>query len=112
MLEVVCVEAARMPHYCHWLVDTSLDSDQWSQCGQNTKHNNSQGLLGPAGTCCLLSSHHLPALPGRGGGEGRCPLKILSGGGGERGMWPLNLPSTIWTLAGHDGLLHCHTGAL
>ena len=54
---------------------------------ENTKHNNSQGLLGPAGTCCLLSSHHLPGLPGERGGGGGCPLKILSGGreGGEEG---------------------------
>ena len=80
---------------------------------ENTKHNNSQGLLGPAGTCCLLSSHDLPCCPGRrGGGRAGCPLKILSGGGGGGGMWPLNLLSTIWTLDGHNGLLHCDSSSI
>ena len=26
-------------------------------------------------------------------------------------MWPLNLLSTIWTLDGHNGLLHCDSSS-
>ena len=79
MLEVVCVEAARMPHYCHWLVDTSLDSDQlgWVLARRTQNTTIARDLLP---SCCLLSSPS-PCLPGEGGGGGGCPLKILSGGG-------------------------------
>ena len=105
--ESVCVEAARMPHYWDWLVDTSLDSDHWlRQCGQeNTKHNNSQGLLGPAASCPLKT-----CLAGRteGGGGGRVSSQDIGG----REEKPLNLLSTIWTLYGHNRLLHCESNTV
>ena len=53
---------------------------------ENTKHNNSQGLLGPAGTCCLLSSHDLPCCPGRRGGrEGWVSSQDIEWRRGRRG---------------------------
>ena len=72
---------------------------------RNTKHNNSQallgllGLLGPAASCPLKT-----CLAGRteGGGGGGCPLKIL---GGERRS--LSISSA---LSGHcTDIIDCYT---
>ena len=90
-----------------------LDGSDWSMwperasVARNTKHNNSQallGLLGPAASCPLKT-----CLAGRTeGGGGRVSSQDIGG----REEKPLNLLSTIWTLYGHNRLLHCESNTV